>query len=116
MQIEQIKKDYKKYLRRIAEQFNFGEDGKFPPDVNPDRGVKEIRAVDMVAEDDSTRVYVVVKYIDLSTNKEMVRSICLWSEQGYLMAVQLNVGHTYNVESTRLHNGYWSWTKITKMI
>jgi hypothetical protein len=37
LQIQQIKNDYKKYLRHIAEQYNFGEDGKFPPDVNSDR-------------------------------------------------------------------------------
>jgi hypothetical protein len=33
---EQIKADYKKYLRNIAENYSYGEKG-FPPDVNPDR-------------------------------------------------------------------------------
>jgi hypothetical protein len=37
MQMPDIKKEYKKYLHNIQDNYNCGEDGKFPPEVNPER-------------------------------------------------------------------------------
>jgi hypothetical protein len=37
MNESRIRADYTKYLREVAEQYNYGQDGKFPPTVNADR-------------------------------------------------------------------------------
>ena len=58
-----LKEDYKKYLKEVAEQYNYGEDGKFPPTVCADR-LLEFDEYEKWWKDREARVSELVKRLD----------------------------------------------------
>jgi hypothetical protein len=88
--------------------------GKLRSDGND---LKEVEVIDVwCSQGDRTLVNIAVKYADLKRGRaEVTKSICLWSEEGEFMATTFEVGKRYQIETTRLRSGYWSWVSAKEI-